>query len=210
MGILALGAGITVYQAFFSRDARARRRLAATPVRAIAEAPPGAMTRLRGRVEAHRRTLEAPLSGRPCVYFQVIVEEHQSRGKSRMWVEIFRDEEDVEFSLRDASGVARVRMDDPHVIVVHDHQTRSGTFDDLTPAEAAFLAQVGVEGTTSLGFNRSLRYREGALEIGEEITALGVIREGEGGADRVLEAPATGPLVLTDHARTVAATPSER
>ena len=51
---------------------------------------------------------------------------------------------------------------------------------DATAVEAAFLERFNEKSTGRSGFNRSLRYSEGALEFGEKITVLGVTRPGEG------------------------------
>ena len=46
----------------------ARYRLAATPRRSIAELPDGELARVVGRTAQLDEVLEAPLSGRPCLY----------------------------------------------------------------------------------------------------------------------------------------------
>ncbi len=193
---------------YFARDARARRKLASTPVQAIAAATPGSTVRVTGTIQPLEERLVAPMSGRACVYYLALVEEYRSSGKSDHWVEILRDEQHVDFLVRDGTGLALIRMDAPHVAVVRDHNTRSGTFDDATPLEAAFLERFGKQSTNFLGINRRLRYSEGALELGEQITVLGAALAGEGDARLVIESPAEGQLLLTDHPRTVQARPA--
>jgi hypothetical protein len=193
---------------FFSRDARARRKLARTPVQAIAAATPGTTARLTGTIAVLDEQLTAPMSGRRCAYYLATVHEYRSNGKSGSWVEILREERHVDFLVRDSSGAAHVVMDVPHVVVVRDHNTRSGTFDDPTPTEAAFLEAYSKKSTNFLGLNRSMKYSEGTLEFGEEITVLGATRRGEGDIRLVIESPLEGgQLLLTDHPRTVKAQP---
>lgn len=206
--VIVVGAVAVVASIYFARDARARRKLASTPLAAIVDAAPGTTVRLKGAVQRHEGELTAPLSGRKCAYYLALVEEYRSSGKSGRWVEILREEEHVDFVVRDVTGTALVRMDLPHVVVVRDHNTRSGTFDDASPVEAAFLERFARSSTNFLGLNRSLRYSEGALEFGEEITVLGAARPGEGEVCLVLESPADGQMLLTDHPRTVRAEPA--
>jgi hypothetical protein len=208
MVFVILAAAVAVVASiYFAKDARARRKLAGTRVEAIAQATPGTTARFTGTIEALADQLTAPMSGRRCVYYLAVVQEYRSSGKSGNWVEILRDEQHVDFLVRDGTGAAHVRMDAPHVVAVRDHNTRSGTFDDATAIEAAFLQQFSKESTNFLGLNRSLRYSEGALELGEEITVLGATRPGDGDIRLVIESPAEGQLLLTDHPRTVRAQP---
>lgn len=200
VGAIAIFASI-----YFARDARARRKLARAPVEAIAAITPGTTARITGTVEYLDGELVAPLSQRTCAYYLVVVEEYRSSGKSGSWVEVLRDEQHLDFLVRDASGLAQVRMDAPHAVVVRDRKTRSGTFDDATPIEAAFLERFSEASTNFLGLNRSLRYSEGVLEFGERITVLGLAQASEGEVRLVFEAPPDGPLLLTDHPGTVVA-----
>jgi hypothetical protein len=207
--VLILSAGLFA-SLYFARDTRARRKLARAPVQAIAVVAPGTTARLTGTVQRLDEELTAPLSGRPCVYYLAVVQEYRSSGNSGHWVEILREEQHVDFLLRDGTGLAQIRMDTPHAVAVQDHRTRSGTFDDATPVEAAFLERFNKLSVNFLGLNRSLRYREGALELGEAITVLGATRTGVGEVSLVVESPPEGPLLLTDHPDTVQASPSSR
>lgn len=206
VGVLALS-GALFASWYFSRDVRARRKLARTPMQAIVDVVPGTITRLTGKIQPLAEQLTAPMSGRRCAYYLVLVEEYRSSGKSSHWVEILREEESVDFLLHDNTGIAHVEMVAPQVAVVRDHRTRSGTFDDASAVEAGFLARFEEQATNFLGLNRTLRYTEGALEFGEQITVLGAARPGEGQVDLVLETPPQGPMLLTDHPDTVKAGP---
>lgn len=207
--VLVMG-GVVFGSWYYSRDVRTRRKLASTPPTAIADAASGAKVRLTGEVQRHEEELTAPLTGRRCVYYLAIVEEYRSSGKSGRWVEILRDEQHVDFVLRDVTGTALVCMDMPQVAVVRDHHTRSGTFDDANEAEAALLEQFAKKSTNFLGLNRSLRYSEGALEFGEEITVFGLARPGDNDVCLTLETPEDARMLLTDHPRTVQALPRRR
>lgn len=89
----------------------------------------------------------------------MVIEERQYHPKNvDRWIEIHREEKSVDFVLRDASGVARVHMQAARVAVVVDRNSRSGFFDNPTPAEAALLEHIGEDPLTFAAMNRTLRY----------------------------------------------------
>lgn len=204
----AIAIVILVYSRYYSRDAVTRRTLAQAPKRAVAEAPHGQLVRLAGRAQLFEESLQAPLSGRPCVHYLLVVEEYRSSGKSGRWVEVIREEVSVDFLLRDASGAARVRMGGARVDIARDRSTRSGTFDDATPTEAAILARHGKEATTFFGFNRKHRYHEGVLELDEHVTVLGVAHPGSDEHRVVIDAPQDSQVFVSDDPDTVRAQPA--
>lgn len=199
----AAGAGVAYSM---STDARVRRELGQVRRVALADAKDGQVVRVTGRVRAVESGLRAPLSGRHCVYYLATAEAiHDRRRRADGgWGEV-REERYVDFLIEDASGVARVSMRAPRVAIVRDLHTRSGTFDDANAAEEAFLRRYGVQSTTALGLNRDLRYLEGALEIGEEVTVLGRahVELAEGRRLVTIEAPPGGSVLVSDDPRVV-------
>lgn len=166
--------GILVLSYWFSEAAKIRRALRGARKVAIVEAKEGEIVKLTGRVRPAGQTLRAPLSNRPCVFFEVTVEEYRSSGKSGRWVQVIRESEGVDFLVEDGTGKALVRGDGMKVLAVKDHDRRSGTFNDATPDLEAFLARHGRK-STGWVFNKSLRYKEGAFEPGETVTVLGAV-----------------------------------
>lgn len=193
---------------WFSDDAQTRRALKSVRVREIREIQEGMIVRVTGRLRPVGDLLAAPLTGRHCAYSQVIVEERRSNGKSSSWHEVFREVEAIDFQVEDGTGVVHVRMDESRVAITRDAHTASGTFDDATDAEKALLARHGQESTGLIGFNRALRYAEGALEVGEEVTVLGQVsvRTGvDGERVWVLGPTPDRPVFVSDDRGTVAA-----
>lgn len=170
LAIFAAGAVFIVTSKYYSTASMIRRRLKRAPLRTTAEFPENTV----GTVQGTLRYLEdaplvAPLSGRPCAYYEVVVEE--SRGKSELR-EIIRESEGRDFLLEDAHGRARVHMHGYEVLVVEDVHLRSGLFQNATPELERFLARHR-ETSTGWLFNKTLRYREGILEAGETVAVCG-------------------------------------
>lgn len=176
---------ITVLVVYFSRDVRIKRAIRRAPRQDIATFPDGGVGKLVGTVEHGANVLTAPLSGRACVYYLVEVEEYRKHGKSGRWYTIIREVEASAFYLRDATGRALIHAAGAEVAVIKDNHSRSGTFDDATPAEEAFLQRHNRQ-SKGWFFNKSLRYKEGVLEQGETVAVFG------GGTWRINPDPAAG------------------
>lgn len=202
--LLAIGAIVAVgalLQRYCARDAIVKRRLRRGRLHSIRLFPQGARARIVGRLEHVEEPLVAPLSGRRCAHYHVVVE--VSKGESG-WQRFVEDEEGRDFLLSDGTGRALVRMSGAEVAVTKDVHFRSGTFNAATPSLELFLAKHGRGIKDWFGFNRPLRYKEGVLEDGEEVTVCGVGRweDGQGAGNRerrlVLEGTVAHPLLVSD------------
>ena len=154
-----------------TRYRRILRKMRQAPIRLIRDVKDGP-ARIAGKLGYVLPPLVAPLTGRRCAYFEVLVEQQGNKGHWRTLVQTTGGQD---FSLRDESGQALVHLDSTMVAVVLDAHFRSGFGNDASPELEAFLS---AHGTSSEGlvFNRTLRYREGVLEEGEMVSALGFAR----------------------------------
>ena len=146
----------------------------------IQEAPTGQVVKIGGQIEAADKTLYAPLSGRGCVFYDVVVEQYSKNGPQE-WLPLFRDTNAVDFYIVDDTDRALVQLaklrTELRAAAERDHYASSGTFNDATPELEAYLSRHG-QSSTVVGMNRQLRYREGVFEPGEHVVAMGTaIRE---------------------------------
>jgi hypothetical protein len=150
---LVLG-GISVGIASWYRSGTARLRSALREAKhvSIADAPEGAVVRLDGRV----------VEG---------VEAFEAGSTPDSWRELAREARGVPFAIEDGTGSALVDPDGARVDVDLDRTSTSGSFEDPTAAQAAFLERRRVK-LTGWSSNRTLRYREGVFEIGEPIAVM--------------------------------------
>jgi hypothetical protein len=203
---------------YFGAARRNARTLRAAPLVRIGDAREGVQHRIHGRASAWQQTLEAPLTGRPCVYYEATIEQLVYRHRKDLagdWVRIAHEVVGVPFLVEDATGRAIVDPSGAIVELTVDAGMQAGPCDHSTHRMRAFVERYYLEPTT----NRSateLRYREGVVEVGESITVLGAgVREpdpdaaGKVGGYRDaapmrlrLSGNAARPLYLTDRAVT--------
>jgi len=173
--LIALVVGLIAFLGWwFSDDQRAKRAMRGVPKRSIADVIEGERARIVGAVEVPE-PLTAPLSGRPCAAWRVTVEERRRSGKNSYWKKIVDEHEAVEFFLTDGTGKARVEQVIVKPVLAHDARGGSGFLNDPTPELQAFLADRGHD-TQGWVFNKTIRFREGVAEPGEEVAVVGTGR----------------------------------
>ena len=89
-----------------SEDGRIERVLSKFPSVLVSQAAPGLVQKLVGRVAVSSTggMLSSPLSGRPCVYYEVTVEELVEHGDEKRWVDRVNEKQGVDFFLTDDTG----------------------------------------------------------------------------------------------------------
>lgn len=156
-----------------SAKQRLLRALRAAERATVATARDGTLARFDGRV-VPGPTVLAPLSGRPCVFFQASVEEWVSNGKNGSWRLRAREVHGVPFAMDDGTGTVLIDPTRAVVDVDLDRTSKSGTFDDPDGVERAFLTRHGLAAAGWV-FNKSYRYTEGVIEIGEPVAVMGYV-----------------------------------
>jgi hypothetical protein len=129
----------------------------AYPIGTIGQATPGQELRIEGHASVARKTLTAPLTNQACVAFQSQAWGTRSDGDQ---VRLFQAQDAVDFLLRDPSGVALVRTG------LCRFQLMDANPTPLEGAEARRLE-------ASFG---NVRFREGALRIGDSCVVLARVK----------------------------------
>jgi len=166
--------GLILSKMYMSPRQVAKRALGAVQLVPIARASEGSLVKVTGRLSIVGEPLRAPLSGRECAAWHVEVDQHESSGDGGgSWKNIIWETSAGTFLFQDSTGRAIVNALGARLVLVLDAHFKSGTFNDARPQLEAYLTSHGHESTGFLGFNKAIRYREGALEAGEEVTVLG-------------------------------------
>lgn len=130
-GIAFLGGAIGSVVVF-----RLGQRGPRAPIQPIAEASETEVVRIRGRV-ACDRPLTAPLTARACVYYRI-----EYRCDAGGKIATFTDARQVDFTVRDDSGVAQILAERAAFEIVADI-FETGRASAISPPSAAALARRG-------------------------------------------------------------------
>ncbi len=131
--------------------------------------------KVQGKVLDTQETLRAPLTGRRCVFYHVIVQEDEGENG---WKTIIDEKKYQKFFIEYQGEMAIIKPDTPgrfqRFFLVKDKEFNSGTWNDASEKLENYLASHEKKSKGWLGFNKRLRYKEGVIEIGEHIAAKGV------------------------------------
>lgn len=172
VGIIAIVGVISYY---FSKKQRLLRELKKSAAIPVSRARQGDYVKIIGKAIGGNQSLKAPLSGRPCLYYYVLVEKKGDKS----WHTYIEEEDGQDFFLETGYERAIVKPKGIHfgykrTLFVFDHKDKSGAFNDAKPHLEQFLKRHGKESVNFIGFNKTLRYSEGIIEEGETIAVKGI------------------------------------
>lgn len=165
---------IFILKNYYSRKAIVKRKLKKAVGKKISSFQSGDIAKVVGHVEFVGEPLIAPLSGRRCAYYYVLVEQLVSSGKSSHWKKIIEEEVGGTFAIRD--GRYRAHIDSNSTLktyLVQDEEYNSGFRNDATDTLEGYLQAHGMDSENFLGINKTIRYKEGVLEEGESMAVIG-------------------------------------
>lgn len=170
--------GFLIY--FYNPKQKIIRILKKLPTKNIGSLKTGELSKITGKALRVTEPLIAPLSKRKCVFYSMTIEQEKSSGKSSHWDKIVHEEKIQHFFIEKNGDVVMVKpTKDPtnyKSFLVVDRETASGTFNDPDIEFQKVLKGYDIKSTGFLGFNKQLRYTEGIIEIGEEITVAGIAK----------------------------------
>ncbi|MFL5764375.1 MAG: hypothetical protein ACJ77K_10585 [Bacteroidia bacterium] len=193
--LIVVFAGIIVFGIFFNEKAKIKRKLKKMPLRMISEVMTGEEAKISGTITYAGKTIVAPLSGRKCSYYHIQVEQKVRRGKSTHWETILNEEQEGDVVIRDGRNYAFIKATGSKSYVVEDGNFKSGFMNDASEHLNEFLTQRGIKSTNWLGMNKSIRYKEGVLEEGENVIVAGLMRWGNK-SEKSLEIPSEKLLMV--------------
>lgn len=121
--------------------------------------------------------LTAPLSGRQCVYYHVIVEVKGDKN----WRRIINDVQSQDFFIKTSTEMGIVKSDfmqkgTSKCHLVKDYKENSGFRNDAPDKLEAYLERHNKKSTGFLGINKTIRYTEGIIELDEKIGVKGIAK----------------------------------
>lgn len=173
--------GIIMFLSFyFNKKNVIKRTLSRIPNKPASSLKTNELSKVSGKALHVKEPLIAPYSKRECVFYQIIIQQHVSHGKSSHWKTLVEEERSQDFFVNTNNDFVIVspkgNPKNYNCFLVKDQDQNSGTFNDPTPKFIAVLKHYNIDHTTLFGFNKRLRYKEGVIEIGETVTVAGVAK----------------------------------
>ena len=130
-----------------------------------------------GKAKHANKPLIAPLSGRQCVYYHIVVEVKGDKSWRRIIDELRHQDFFIETSSEMAIiKTASVQKSMQRFYLVKDYKEKSGFRNDTTDKLEAYLKAHNEKSTGFLGTNKTIRYSEGVIELNELIAVKGVAK----------------------------------
>lgn len=142
----------------------------AIPRKRIADVLDGEQVRIVGVVEA-RETVTAPLTGRPCAYWRVVVRERRLGTRPR-FVQILEDQDGTDFVVRDETGSAKVIHESVNAQLADAARFDfGGLLESPTPAVEAYLrSHPSLRGVR---LSQPMQLEERIVQHGDRLCAVG-------------------------------------
>ncbi|MCW3071217.1 MAG: hypothetical protein JWO44_1107 [Bacteroidetes bacterium] len=163
--------GLIAWHAYFNREATVKRKLKKVPGKKIADCEDGEIVKIAGKIKYVSEPMIAPLSGRKCVYYQVVVEENDDG-----WQEIIREETGKDVVITDGTHYALIETRLAKSYLQLDKRYTSKWGKDASRSQENLLKRHGEVSTRFFGTNKSLRYLEAILEENEQVVVAGIAR----------------------------------
>jgi len=174
LGLISLG-GIIFLVVYYSKKAVVIRTLSNYPKTAISSLQENQLAKIIGKAKPIKEVLKAPLSGRKCVYYRIKVEQ-KTGGKNQHWKTIINDEIAPNFLIESYSGKVLIKMTNFKGYFVEDVLFKSGHFNDATHKLEHYLEVHGKKSLNIWGLNKTLRYKEAIVEVGEKVAVMGTVK----------------------------------
>lgn len=173
--------GAIIFLAYYFKEEQVIiRTLSKIPRKPSSSLKTNELSKVSGKALHVKEPLKAPFTGRHCVFYQIIIEQRVNSGKSSHWKTLVKEERFQDFFIDTNGDFVIVKpQDNPRNYICHlvkDKTQSSGTFDDPTPQFVSLLKRYNINPENFFGFNKRLRYKEGIIHVGEQITVAGIAK----------------------------------
>lgn len=172
--LIAIGLVVALFVYYFSAKQVIIRTLKKSPSKPIARIQDKEYAKIIGQAKHVKDPLIAPISGRHCIFYQVIVEK---KGSKNSWHTVIDETRTQDFFIETRGEMAIVKVDQPKsfrkVYLDKDHERSTGYFNGSDPKLEQFLKSRGSKGTNFLGIKKTMRYKEGVIHLNEKIAVMG-------------------------------------
>ena len=197
---------------YFNKKNSILRKLSKFKPTRITQFRANELTKVTGKVLQVEEPFIAPYSKRKCVAYVFEIQQNIKSSKGSHWRTLVKKEDIQHFFIKQNEELVIIKpskeTNNYTIYMVEDKKVFSGTFKDPTTKFKNILDRYGIESENWFGFNKTLRYSERILEIGETITVGGiakwkVLKEKPEGHNyskvAALESNTEQKIIITDH-----------
>jgi len=163
----------------------------------IVSLPPEQYVQVFGKADG-ARVLQSPITNTPCVFWQLVVMERRSSGRSSRWITVYNNKSTSPFEVYDVTGRMKV---DPgqgmELLLQDDIKKSSNLFTQLDEKTEAALTERGILTKGLLNINKTMRVHERFIEKGDEIYVFGKTSESLG----IRTMDTNVPLIVSEHGK---------
>ncbi|MFI1744536.1 hypothetical protein [Thalassobellus sediminis] len=171
---------IIFFAIYFRKKNIILRKLSKFKSKRISQFKNNELTKVSGKVLQVEDPFISPYSKRQCVAYIFEVKQKVSSGKNSRWKTLIKKEDIQDFFIEKEGELVMVKpsieISNYYSYMVEDKSVSSGTFNDPSPEFKKVLNDFGIESETWLGFNKTLKYSERIIEIGETISVGGIAK----------------------------------
>lgn len=206
--IAVLAIGVFLYARYRMGGAAMKRAVKKTKRVSIQSFTNGQHAKVVGRVMPVDVPLIAPLSGKECVFYHLIIEtiptESAKGDANHGLMTPVNEKKSCPFFITDDTGEAKINPDGAEVFLQKDTKKKMDMFNEPDEQISRVLQQYGLAEQNSEAVNNLYRIKEGVLEIGEAVAITGqgnwqTINDTE---TLVFTHSPKTPLLLTDEPKT--------
>lgn len=160
---------VYIYNTFFSKKALAKQHFKKEKESKIFNFKNGEQGKIIGKAECATSPLIAPLSGKKCVFYEVIVSEPTEDNNSI----VIKKSKSKEFYIVNHTGKVLVNPKNAIYEIKNDININSGLLKKPNNKMLTFLKANDIEPKNFLGISKSLTFQEKSIEVGELIGIRG-------------------------------------
>jgi len=171
---------IGVLSFYFGKKQSVLRRLSKLKDKDILQFRTNEATKLTGKVLHVHQPFVAPFSKRQCVAYEFKIQQKKSSGKNSYWKTLVKENNIQDFFVEKKGDMVMIKPKTTplnfDIYLVEDKKINSGFLNDPTPDFQELLSKFNISSETYFGFNKTLRYSERILEVGETVTVGGIAK----------------------------------
>lgn len=162
------------YTFYYAKNATIRRTIRAVPSKHVPDVKSRETTRIIGNAMIDNESALAPLTGRHCIYYHVIIDKQVRKRKGYAWRIVHQNEMVNDFYIEQDGYKVLVDTTFFESSIKKDKKFFSGFLNDPDGRIKNYLTEYNIDEYFSpIGIQTPYRYREAIIEPGEKVAVVG-------------------------------------